>query len=380
MRRLLEMELKNRKFRFEYPRLSTFINDYFYQVQNKLQKFIVSQLDNQQSEETEKFAHDIICDLLLVDSCLNYIPFSSPVQNISKRRLAVENISLDEYMGFMESLRFDFHNGLNAKFGKLNKHIIDNALANNSLTDLNTKNNLVELICDYWLVEAVLDDHSKKIEHAEDINQIDPIEPSLLTPLLKYKTAFNSSNVSSFIEHSDLESYGLQQSYVSLNVKCFEDPSNIPNLFTSFLLLYMNEKVLLRDSFSSNSSEFVNKQNSDLKEIYSIIENLDALQNKRTNFNASSTFTSGLISILCFDLSLTDESLNASQCAREIVKQIKQASEIIKNKLDQADPLYIVKKDFLKKKIHGLNEDSISKNLNNFRNSHFSNLNAFKAF
>ena len=301
LRRITNLEILKFQFELTFPKFFEELLNSQKLISKRIKKFL--EIPDHFSIEPEaeglrsELISDVISNLKLIEVCFCY--FQTSYLNISEEKLTMSGINFQKFTIFLESLSDIFTDILECS----NIHGIDYYYfsATYSISDLISHNDLDSLIRDTFDIQHYINflkntnDENKLSQ--QRIEQISYLKQSLL---YKYHVPNTLNTSTSFIEVKNISQVfndeEIRNDYISLNLRLNEEPSNLPDIFVSFLVQYLENRIFL-DRYIAEHSEDTFKNvlhNEDI--IRRFLNDLDSIENASSDNNR---ILSQLNSLIC---------------------------------------------------------------------------------
>lgn len=301
LRRITNLEILKFQFELTYPQLFEKLLHSEELIVERIKRFL--EIPNHFSIEPEaeglrsELISNVISDLKLIDVCFGY--FQTSFLNTSEEKLTMSGINFQKFTIFLESLSDIFTDILECA----NTYGIDYYYFSStySISDLISHNDLDSLIRDTFDIQYYInflkntDDENQLSQ--QRIEQISYLKQSLLH---KYHVPNTLNTSTSFIEVKNISQVfndeEIRNDYISLNLRLNEEPSNLPDIFVSFLIQYLENRMFL-DRYIAEHSEDTFKNvlhNEDI--IRRFLNDLDSIENASSDNNR---ILSQLNSLIC---------------------------------------------------------------------------------
>lgn len=301
LRRITNLEILKFQFELTFPKFFEELLNSQKLISKRIKKFL--EIPDHFSIEPEaeglrsELISDVISNLKLIEVCFCY--FQTSYLNTSEEKLTMSGINFQKFTIFLESLSDIFTDILECS----NIHGIDYYYfsATYSISDLISHNDLDSLIRDTFDIQHYINflkntnDENKLSQ--QRIEQISYLKQSLL---YKYHVPNTLNTSTSFIEVKNISQVfndeEIRNDYISLNLRLNEEPSNLPDIFVSFLVQYLENRIFL-DRYIAEHSEDTFKNvlhNEDI--IRRFLNDLDSIENASSDNNR---ILSQLNSLIC---------------------------------------------------------------------------------
>lgn len=302
LRRVTNLEILKFQFEFTFPKFFEILLNSKNLISGRLKNFLeISDhfmIDEESEELRNELIDNVISNLKLVDVCFGY--FQTNCLNISEDKLTLMGINFQKFTIFLESLSDIFNDILKcAECHKIDYYYFS---ATYSISDLISNNDLDCLIRDTLDIQyfiKFLQEANQKCE----LSQLQQEQISHLKQSLLYKyyvpNALNTST--SFIEVKNIsqvfDGQEFRNDYISLNLRLNEEPSNLPDIFVSFLVQYLENRIFLDRHIADHSDDTFKKvlQNEDV--IRRFLNDLDSIENASSDNNRIISQLNSLISL-----------------------------------------------------------------------------------
>lgn len=301
LRRITNLEILKFQFELTFPKFFEELLNSQKLISKRIKKFL--EIPDHFSIEPEaeglrsELISDVISNLKLIEVCFCY--FQTSYLNTSEEKLTMSGINFQKFTIFLESLSDIFTDILECA----NTYGIDYYYFSStcSISDLISHNDLDSLIRDTFDIQHYItflkNTNDKKKLSQQRIEQISYLKQSLL---YKYHVPNTLNTSTSFIEVKKIsqvfDDEEIRNDYISLNLRLNEEPSNLPDIFVSFLIQYLENRMFL-DRYIAEHSEDTFKNvlhNEDI--IRRFLNDLDSIENASSDNNR---ILSQLNSLIC---------------------------------------------------------------------------------
>ena len=301
LRRITNLEILKFQFELTFPKFFEELLNSQKLISKRIKKFL--EIPDHFSIEPEaeglrsELISDVISNLKLIEVCFCY--FQTSYLNISEEKLTMSGINFQKFTIFLESLSDIFTDILECS----NIHGIDYYYfsATYSISDLISHNDLDSLIRDTFDIQHYINflkntnDENKLSQ--QRIEQISYLKQSLL---YKYHVPNTLNTSTSFIEVKNISQVfndeEIRNDYISLNLRLNEEPSNLPDIFVSFLVQYLENRIFLDRYIAEHSEDTFKNVLHNENIIRRFLNELDSIENASSDNNR---ILSQLNSLIC---------------------------------------------------------------------------------
>ncbi|WP_180079934.1 MULTISPECIES: hypothetical protein [unclassified Acinetobacter] len=284
LRRITNLEILKFQFELTYPLLFEKLLHSEELIVERIKRFL--EIPNHFSIEPEaeglrsELISNVISDLKLIDVCFGY--FQTSFLNTSEEKLTMSGINFQKFTIFLESLSDIFTDILECA----NTYGIDYYYFSStySISDLISHNDLDSLIRDTFDIQYYInflkntDDENQLSQ--QRIEQISYLKQSLL---YKYHVPNTLNTSTSFIEVKNISQVfndeEIRNDYISLNLRLNEEPSNLPDIFVSFLIQYLENRMFLDRYIAEHSEDTFKNVLRNENIIRRFLNDLDSIEN-----------------------------------------------------------------------------------------------------
>lgn len=301
LRRITNLEILKFQFELTFPKFFEELLNSQKLISKRIKKFL--EIPDHFSIEPEaeglrsELISDVISNLKLIEVCFCY--FQTSYLNISEEKLTMSGINFQKFTIFLERLSDIFTDILECS----NIHGIDYYYfsATYSISDLISHNDLDSLIRDTFDIQHYINflkntnDENKLSQ--QRIEQISYLKQSLL---YKYHVPNTLNTSTSFIEVKNISQVfndeEIRNDYISLNLRLNEEPSNLPDIFVSFLVQYLENRIFLDRYIAEHSEDTFKNVLHNENIIRRFLNELDSIENASSDNNR---ILSQLNSLIC---------------------------------------------------------------------------------
>ena len=314
IRKILELEIEKRLFAKKYPNLFSelliFRDKFSSELKNWLFAYYLRCAEaNEKNHEIdqktkEKAIHDYINEVFNIikidELSITYLQIND--LQISKENLETYYINEKLFRDFLTPYADDFkkifsaHSGESPEINLLEKYNFTDLLSNNCL--LNFLRDVIDISLTYpYLTEAKL-----------GLNQELLISHMKMFLLYKYHSPLGMNNLQSYMETMQFtEDDKNHTSSLMIQITVDANPINWSELLSQIMFKYLDQKIRLDKLNTSNYNDYKASflGSREHKEIFNILDQLDALNNAKATSDRYDSFIKNLICLIIYDLEIT---------------------------------------------------------------------------
>ena len=311
IRKILELEIEKRLFAQKYPNLFSelliFRDKFSSELKNWLFAYYLRCAEaNEKNHEIdqktkEKAMHDYINEVFNIikinELSITYLQIND--LQISKENLETYYINEKLFRDFLTPYADDFkkifsaHSGESPEINLLEKYNFTDLLSNNCL--LNFLRDVIDISLTYpYLTEAKL-----------GLNQELLISHMKMFLLYKYHSPLGMNNLQSYMETMQFtEDDKNHTSSLMIQITVDAKPINWSELLSQIMFKYLDQKIRLDKLNTSNDNEYKSSflGGREHKEIFNILDQLDALNNAKAISDRYDALLKNLICLIIYDL------------------------------------------------------------------------------